>query len=102
MITLDSTARALARNRDLGLTKKRALAVLQAAMQHWHEGLAEGDEVDATGIGRIIPMRWKLTEQHNQYRIRVGKPPLNREYTWRLKLDGDVNLKAKLRRAMSR
>src|ERR1700742_2706128 len=102
MITIDSTARALARNKALGLNKKRALEVLHATMKHWAEGLAEGDEVEATGIGRIIPMRWKLSEQHNLYRTRVGKPPLNRKFTWRLKLDADINLKAALRKTMSR
>lgn len=102
MITIDSTARVLARNKALGISKKRAVEILEATMKHWRDGLAEGDEVEATGVGRIIPMRWRLGPQHNAYRLRVGKPPLNRKFTWRLKLDADINLKAKLRKTMSR
>lgn len=102
MITIDSTARAMSRNRDLGITKKRAIEIMTAMIKHWHDGLAEGDEVEATGLGRITPMRWKLGPQHSAYRTRVGRSPLNRKFTWRLKLDADVDLKAKLRRAMSK
>lgn len=102
MINIHSTARFVARNSNLGMSAKRLEEVMRVIFKYWYDGLADGDEVDIPTIGHIIPMRWALGPQHSLYRTRMGRTPLNRNFTWRLKLDGDVNLKAALRKTMSK